>query len=144
MLSTTRTYSLQLSFLQQQVDLINMLKEYGLDPSEILQGLQLGLDADIEGIIDAMTRAVQAIIDAAEDELGVESPSTVFEDIGHQVTKGLARGIFDGMGELASTAGEGLSDYSQSYSYYTMHVSSRAETSRVMRNFQLMKQMGAR
>ena len=63
-----------IDFLKQQLDLMKMIKDNGLDTA-ILDGLQLGLNADAGGIMDAMTRAMRMMIQAAEDELGVHSPS---------------------------------------------------------------------
>lgn len=66
-----------LQFLQQQMKLLELIQEYGLNADEILGGLQLGLNADINQVIDAMTLAMQKIIGAAEEELGIHSPSAV-------------------------------------------------------------------
>lgn len=66
-----------LQFLQQQMKLLELIQEYGLNPDEILGGLELGLDADINAVVDAMTAAMQQIIAAAEDELDIHSPSGV-------------------------------------------------------------------
>ena len=64
----------QIGFLQQQLDLIKMIKDNNLDAS-ILDGIKLGLDADAGGLMDAMAEAMRRMIAAAEDELGVHSPS---------------------------------------------------------------------
>ena len=64
----------QIGFLQQQLDLIKMIKDNNLDAS-ILDGIKLGLDADAGGLMDAMAEAMRRMIEAAEDELGVHSPS---------------------------------------------------------------------
>lgn len=68
----------KLAFLQQQAKLLDLIAEHGLDIDQILGGAKLGLDADVEDIVEAMTRAMQAMIAAAEDELGIASPSKVF------------------------------------------------------------------
>lgn len=83
----------QLAFLKQQADLLDTIKEHGLDAKEILGGLELGIDASLEGIIQAMTRAMQAIVSQVEDELEIASPSEVFARIGRQTMQGMARGI---------------------------------------------------
>lgn len=84
-----------LGFLQQQVNLLQTIAEHGLDASEILGGLQLGIDADLGQVIQAMTRAMQALIGQAEEELGIASPSKIFERMGQQLMSGLARGIVE-------------------------------------------------
>lgn len=83
----------QLAFLEDQQRLLQMIQEHGLDPSEILGGLQLGLDADMGDVLAAMTRAMQQIIQQAEDEMGIASPSKVFAQIGRDMIAGLAAGI---------------------------------------------------
>jgi hypothetical protein len=82
-----------LRFLQQQADLLALIAEHGLDASAILGGLQLGIDADAGQVMDAMAAAMQAIIAQAEEELGIASPSKVFEKIGAETMSGLALGI---------------------------------------------------
>lgn len=83
----------QLGFLQQQYQLLQLIQENGLDAGAILDGLTLGLDADQGGLLDAMTRAMQALIDKANETLGVASPSKVFANIGKFLMQGLATGI---------------------------------------------------
>lgn len=82
-----------LDFLQQQMDLLKLIRENGLDAADILDGIELGLGADQRGIIDAMVRAMQEMIKAAEAELQIASPSQVFERMGQMVNRGLALGI---------------------------------------------------
>lgn len=84
-----------LDFLQKQFDLLDMIKEYGLNPEDILGGLQLGLGADVGALMDAMTRAMQEMIARAEDELGIHSPSSVFSGIGKNLMNSLAMSIAD-------------------------------------------------
>jgi hypothetical protein len=59
----------RLQFLQQQVDLLNLIAEHGLDAGSILQGLDLGADADAGALLDAMTRAITEIIAQTEGQL---------------------------------------------------------------------------
>jgi hypothetical protein len=82
-----------LRFLEQQFRLLELIEERGLNAEEILQGLELGIDASVEGIVDAMARAMQEIVSQAEQELGIGSPSKVFESIGEFAMQGLAMGI---------------------------------------------------
>jgi hypothetical protein len=48
------------------------------------------------GLIDAMAAAMEAIIKQAETELGIASPSSVFQKIGGAIREGLAIGISGG------------------------------------------------
>jgi TP901 family phage tail tape measure protein len=82
-----------LAFLRQQLDFLEMIRDAGLDPQEILGGLELGLDADLPGLIDAMSNAVSAMVNAANNELQIASPSKVFRRIGEMVIKGMADGV---------------------------------------------------
>lgn len=59
----------QLQMIQQQQELLALISEFGLDPQAILGSLELGLDADIGALLEAMTRAMGEIIQQAEDEL---------------------------------------------------------------------------
>ncbi len=82
-----------LAFLQQQAKLLELIKEQGLDAGEILGGIELGLGANLEGIVEAMTRAMQAMIGAAEDELGIASPSKVFGSMADNIMHSMANRI---------------------------------------------------
>lgn len=84
----------QLDFLGYQVELLNLIKDNSLDAS-ILDGLELGLDANMTDIIAAMTAAVQQLIQRTEEELDIASPSGVFEEIGANIMRGLEKGIAD-------------------------------------------------
>lgn len=82
-----------LAFLEQQQKLLDLIVENGLNAQDILGGLELGLGADTQGLVQAMTRAIQAIVDQANQQLQIASPSGVFEQIGKYITTGLAQGI---------------------------------------------------
>lgn len=87
-----------LRFLEQQADLLELIAEKGLDAEAILGGLELGLDANVDDLIAAMSAAMEAVIAQAEEELGIASPSRVFEKIGGEAMKGMAMGIQGLMG----------------------------------------------
>ncbi|MCP4540595.1 MAG: hypothetical protein GY832_25950 [Chloroflexi bacterium] len=87
----------RLRFLEQQSKLLDLIAEKGLDAEAILGGLELGVDASVEDVVDAMTRAMEAIIAQANEELGIASPSKVFEKIGGEMMAGTALGIKDMM-----------------------------------------------
>lgn len=82
----------QLDFLKQQADLLDLIRENGLS-ANILEGLTLGLDANMSDVIAAMTEAVRQLIERANDELQIASPSGVFRQMGTRVMDGLAEGL---------------------------------------------------
>lgn len=83
----------KLRFLEQQSKLLDMIAEHGLDAADILGGLELGVEASLEGVIEAMTRAMEEIVARAEEELQIGSPSRVFKRLGEQAMQGMAMGI---------------------------------------------------
>lgn len=101
----------KLDFLGYQMELLALISENGLDTS-ILEGLELGLDANMNDIIAAMTAAVQELIARTEDELEIASPSKVFRDIGANIMRGMALGIADHK-PLATVLKERLLDAQQ-------------------------------
>lgn len=101
----------KLDFLGYQMELLNLIADNGLDTS-ILEGLELGLDANMSDIIEAMTAAVGELITATEDELDIASPSKVFRDIGANIMRGMALGIAD-QKPLATVLKERLLDAQQ-------------------------------
>lgn len=78
--------------LKQQFDLIKLIKDNGLSTS-ILSGIRLGLDADLGGILQAMTEAMRQLVETAEDELQIASPSRIFNRIGRNIMQSMALGI---------------------------------------------------
>jgi hypothetical protein len=72
---------------------LEFLEDFGLDPSQILRGIELGLDADLPGLLDAMIKAMQQIVQAAEDELEAGSPSRKFIRLFQGVMEGARIGI---------------------------------------------------
>jgi len=82
----------RLDFLQTQVDLLELIRENKLS-TNILDGLTLGLDANMTDILSAMTEAVRQLIERANSELQIASPSAVFRRIGERVMEGLAAGL---------------------------------------------------
>lgn len=59
-------------FLQKQLDLLDLIRENGLNAGEILGGMTLGLEADVGGLMDAMTRAVEQLVDEANQSFGLD------------------------------------------------------------------------
>jgi len=86
----------QLGFLQEQMKLLDFIKERGLDAGALLDGVKLGINADLGQIIDVMSAAMQAVLESAENTLGIASPSKKFAEIGRNIMQGLSHGIAGG------------------------------------------------
>lgn len=76
---------------------------------EAQKGLIKGLEANRAALIAAAKRIAKTITDEVKRELGIRSPSTVFQDIGANIVEGLARGIENG-GQRVGSALTGLVD----------------------------------
>jgi hypothetical protein len=63
---------------------------------EAQKGLIRGLEANREALIKAAKKIAKTIADEVRRELGIKSPSRVFQQIGEFITEGLARGIESG------------------------------------------------
>lgn len=59
----------QLKFLQQQIDLLDFIKEYKLRPEEVLQGITLGTGASVSDLANATSSVIQAVIARLSGEL---------------------------------------------------------------------------
>lgn len=95
-----------LQLLQAQFDLLQLIDENQLDGSQLLQGLTLGLEASLPELLQVTSDAMQQIIEAAQQELQIASPSKVFEDIGKQVMQG----FMIGNNELSPVAQSNMAD----------------------------------
>jgi hypothetical protein len=84
---------MNLQFLEYQIKLLDLIAEHDLNASDILGGLELGIDADAASVVEAMAKAIQALIAQAEKELGIASPSKVAEYWGRSVIQGLKVGL---------------------------------------------------
>lgn len=60
----------QLDFLNQQFELIKLIQENGLNPADVLNGVQLGANADPAALIDAMSKALEEILGKLAGQLG--------------------------------------------------------------------------
>ena len=83
-----------------------MIRDAGLDPAEILEGITLGLDASLPDLIEAISSVIQGLIEAANEELGIESPSQVFWEMGQQSMAGFMRGMLDATGAMTDVMGD--------------------------------------
>ena len=68
-----REQQAQLGFLETQLKLLDLIESRGLDPAEVLGGAALGIAADPGAIMDAMTRAMTAVVERAQYELTIEA-----------------------------------------------------------------------
>jgi hypothetical protein len=107
-----------LAFLKTQMDFLTLIKENKLDVGEILGGLKLGLDADLPALIEAMTRAIRKMVEAAQDELDIGSPSGVFKEMGAQSNRGFEVGWESMMASTRRTIQDSLSMLSAPQPYY--------------------------
>jgi hypothetical protein len=100
-LAALRKQQQDLQFLQDQIALLKMLREEGLDVADILGGMALGVDASLPDLIAAMTRALQAMVERAEQEMEIGSPSKVSaKRIGRPFVLGIGAGIMQAMRQL--------------------------------------------
>jgi phage-related protein len=89
-----------LRFLQSQMDFLKFLSENNLDPQQILGGMTLGINASIDDLLKAMTAAMEAMVNAANDTLQTASPSRVFKKMFQNVILGAVQGIKTKLPEL--------------------------------------------
>jgi len=90
----------RLSFLEAQIRLLDLIREHELDSADLLGGLKLGIDANMLDVIDATVRAMSQLVDKAEKELGVSSPSWKFAEMGRFSAMGLEKGWLDYIGNV--------------------------------------------
>lgn len=83
----------RLRFLEQQQKLLVDIEEAGFNADAILQGFQVGVDANQSQFLAVLTRFTDAMIAQVESDLGIASPSKVFADIGENLSAGMAVGI---------------------------------------------------
>lgn len=69
---------------------------------EAQKGLIAGLQANQAALIQAAKTIAKRITDEVKRELGIRSPSTVFQTIGTNIAEGLARGIEGGTARVGS------------------------------------------
>lgn len=118
----------QFDFLKMQMDLLQLITENGLDAGAVLGGLELGLDADAGGLVDAMNRAMEQMIAAAEDTLGIASPSKVAQGLAANFMSSFAGGLGESgalvaavqrsLDRMSSSAARSITDNSRSLVNY--------------------------
>lgn len=92
----------------QQQDLTTQTTTLG---ENIAKGIAAGIGDGQSGVIAAAIQVAEAAIAAANNELGISSPSTVFRQIGRYVTEGFTLGITETAGNahdaIAALTGTG-------------------------------------
>ena len=83
----------KLDFLKEQMDLVKLVTDNGLNAENIFGGLTLGVNAEIDDLLAAISRAISQMIAKTEGELGIASPSKVMHRIGRFAMLGLTNGI---------------------------------------------------
>jgi len=134
-----------LQFLQQQSNLIQMIKEHGLNAKNILGGLKLGLDADLQGLIQAMTRAMQQMIGAAEAELGIASHSKKGFALGQNFIEAMGIGALEAVPATAMAVGGAagqVTNVTKNY-YFEPHYSTRQSPSSLMHDVRVLQMLEA-
>lgn len=82
--------SMIVAFQQQYGPIMTAAKTIG---TGISQGMAAGIRAGESSVINAAIRIARAAIAAAKEELGINSPSRIFAEIGEGVPEGFALGI---------------------------------------------------
>jgi len=85
----------QNQFLQDQLKLLELIKDNNLG-ADILNGIKLGIDADAKDLMLVMSMALQRMIEAAQAQLGIASPSKIFRAMGRNLMESMGLGIGDG------------------------------------------------
>lgn len=105
----TASQQAQLDFLQQQLDLITLVQDAGLDAGEVLGGLTLGLDASIPDLVAATNAVIQAMIDQVNADLGT------ITDLGTAIGGAIESGVTGSLGIASpSKVMAGLADNAMS------------------------------
>jgi len=150
-----------LDFLMQQINLIKLLSDRGLNPANILQGITLGLNAGVGDLLAATNRIVEAMVNQINADLQIHSPSGLMIKTFKQVMAGAAIGMERGQSLLSdavrsipilngsipqpvfSQAG-GVGGSSSTYNYnFPMTVNTAATAPAVVRQYEIKRSMYA-
>lgn len=89
----------QLEFLQQQLSLLDKLKQLGteegfkVDVPNIIKGIGFGVNASLDDLLLLVGKVIDETVRFTNFKLGIKSPSKVFAEIGGYMMQGLAKGI---------------------------------------------------
>lgn len=142
----------KLNFLEKQLDLIESLNQAGLDVSDILGGLTLGLGASIPEMIEATNRLVMAMIEQVDRDLQIGSPSRVMQRRGSWIGEGLASGLLGQIPTIAGAMRQAINPLTEPLAnngsqnrvtntnyYFNQTVNTRADSSTVIGDFGVMR-----
>lgn len=125
-----------LEFLQQQVNLLQLVQDKGLNISDIFSGITFGLDASIPDLINATSNVVNAMIGQINKDLQIASPSKVMAQIGEYMNQGLAKGLGDSMSlPVGAMGGAAQSIVNKSF---TQNIYSNTGPGNAIGQFQMM------
>lgn len=125
-----------LEFLQQQVNLLQLVQDKGLNISDIFSGITFGLDASIPDLINATSNVVNAMIGQINKDLQIASPSKVMAQIGEYMNQGLAKGLGDSMSlPVGAMCGAAQSIVNKSF---TQNIYSNTGPGNAIGQFQMM------
>lgn len=152
----------KLDFLMQQINLIKLISDRGLNPANILGGITLGLNAGVTDLLAATNRVVEAMVNQINTDLQMGSPSQLMIKIFKQVMAGAAIGMERGQSLLTdamrsipilngsipqpvfSQAGGVSSSSSSTYNYnFPMTVNTAATAPAVVRQYEIKRSMYA-
>jgi hypothetical protein len=94
----TASQDITTSITELTVSIQTTLKEvdWSLLGKNIMAGIKQGIDKNRHLVLEALKDLAKDAISAAESQLGIHSPSTVFADIGNQLVMGLVQGVTAG------------------------------------------------
>ncbi len=85
--------------------LSGIVSKFGEVGKNIIDGIKNGITSTASRIADAAKEAAKSALDAAKNFLGIHSPSRKFRDeVGVQITEGMAQGIKKGTNKVAKQA----------------------------------------
>lgn len=156
-INTLAQQQADLQFLQQQVDIIKLVQDRGLDMADVFGGIKFGLDASLPDLIKATSNVVQAMINQINTDLQAGSPSKIMVNIGKMIDNSIGKGLIDNVSAPLSAARqmvEGvvnvasgqLTGTNQNISNvvnnnFNMTVSALGSTQAVMQQYQVMRAM---
>jgi hypothetical protein len=82
-----------LDFLNKQVELLEIIRNHGLNAREILGDITLGIETSASDLMTVTTKALQAVVEQINRQLQIASPSKVMMEVGKFMMEGMGEGI---------------------------------------------------
>lgn len=95
----------------------------------IVQGLQRGMENQETNLKEGVTQVTSAVETTAKKNLGIASPSKVFQSIGEYMMEGLALGMMNGKGEVMETVEDLVAEVEDRFDALTDVLSVRQDVS---------------